>query len=130
MGQNTDTHSDIKTAAGHTRRCFHRQTLNDTIIQYFDESAATASSALMEWEAFKVVVRGVRIHMIGVTHTLRHKISQVENSLMHLETTAATDPTQLEELHSEQTKHSELLIDCIAWLVRHMTRRLIRKETK
>ena len=65
------------------------------------------SCQLIEWEAFKTLIRSTFIHYtIGIGHTLHVEIKQVEDSLLELERVLIINPDRIQELRGAGTTHA------------------------
>ncbi|KAJ1214371.1 hypothetical protein NDU88_001990 [Pleurodeles waltl] len=87
-----------------------REELAQTITTFFHNNAGSASSPLVEWEAFKVVIRGVTMGATsGVRKTLITELTQVGDRLGILEKESISHPTKAQKLHELRTEHAQLV---------------------
>ncbi|KAJ1084299.1 hypothetical protein NDU88_004451 [Pleurodeles waltl] len=87
-----------------------REELAQTIKTFFHNNTDTASSPLIEWEAFKVVIRGVIIGAVtGVRKTLVSELTQAEEKLGILEKELIINPTNTTALQGLRSEHARLV---------------------
>ena len=85
-----------------------RETIREHIIQYFEVNHNTASSPLVEWDAFKVIIRGRCIaEMVGVRCTLVAEITEKEEELRHIEKRRYENPEDHQNLLEAKERVAE-----------------------
>ncbi|KAJ1178981.1 hypothetical protein NDU88_004220 [Pleurodeles waltl] len=94
----------------------YRETLRGHIDSYFKLNANTASDVGIEWDAFKVVLRG---HVVktnyGAALLLRLELWDLESELQHYEQLLPTDAGAASSLVTTRIAHQQAL-DKLAWL--------------
>ncbi|KAJ1117020.1 hypothetical protein NDU88_005221 [Pleurodeles waltl] len=87
-----------------------KEEIEQAITNFFVENAGTASSLLMEWEAFKVVIRGTVVGTtVGARALITRELECVEDSLGKLETEAVHNLAHAQALQDARAEHAELL---------------------
>ncbi|KAJ1161669.1 hypothetical protein NDU88_002152 [Pleurodeles waltl] len=80
------------------------------ITNYITENTETASSSLVEWKAFKVVIRGARMGAtVSARATIVKELKRVEERLGPLETKAVLNTPQAQMLQDARVEHVELI---------------------
>ena len=78
-------------------------------MQFFEHNASTASSPLIEWDAFKAYIRGICIKTsTGVCATLRSQLDKDELELHRLELLAVMDIPACTLLTQQRREHSDI----------------------
>ena len=86
----------------------YRTTIQEAIDTYFNTNTGTASNALIEWDAFKVYIRGICIKTTtGVRATLRSQLHTLEQRLKELEISAVTSPPDRALLIQHRRSHAD-----------------------
>lgn len=76
-----------------------RREIGEGIAHYFSENEGTASTRALEWDAFKVVVRGLCItKYVGVRKTLLQDVEKAEQKLRETERARPEQPERQKEV--------------------------------
>ncbi|KAJ1155231.1 hypothetical protein NDU88_007966 [Pleurodeles waltl] len=87
-----------------------KEEIAGVITNFFTDNTDTASSPLVEWEAFKVVIRGaVMVTASGAQVVISRELKEVEDRLGPLEKEAVLQPTLAQQLEEARVEHAELL---------------------
>ena len=81
--------------------------LGEVIGEYFRINQDTAQHTNTEWEAFKVVVREFSVgQAVGLSSSLEHELTGLENNILALERELQMDPLIRPRLAAEREKHA------------------------
>ncbi|KAJ1157571.1 hypothetical protein NDU88_010277 [Pleurodeles waltl] len=87
-----------------------RSNVNAIIEEYFTMYEGTASKRLVDWEAFKVVVRGAAIKTsMGAIRRILWELTNIETQMGSLKWETTDDPNRLPNLLATTKRHEELI---------------------
>ena len=87
----------------------YRESIREEIVQFFQHNAGTASSPFVEWDAFKVYIRGICMKSTAsVRAVLRSQLEQAESELRRLELLSVTVAPPRSPLPHQQEKPPQL----------------------